>query len=646
MKLFALSALALMAWGSASVRAAPWIQQNRWMVLGPLDNPAWCWGDLPNPPAPGHDLALECPRLGDDWSGGAIPFVTGALTRWTDLDALGVGRGDVVDLESLAVNLGLPDELRDGVKALLAIYVINRTASPLEVGVCTASDDAIKVWVNDRTVVGLPACRGVTCTCSEVNPAVLIPGKNKVLVAQYEGEGGWGFRLRLLRADGTVIDDTTDPEVQFTLDPPEDCPRLGSSTVLRSVGGPVSACEAGPDARSLITLRGSGGGNPDDQVAVTEHLDGQAAPSEISDGGVYTPQVPPLPCGTAPLGPVGIFRDHRDIGRPCAAGSTATSAPGAYTVTGGGCDIWANCDQFQYAYTHLRGDFSIRARIAKRPWDEPGGLSPNRWGKFGLMVRQDCSDESRCAFIHDSSPTPDGGDLDQVRFLGRPTQGGDDVFDTGLGPAGLHPSHLRLDRVGSRFIGYASPDGAAWTELHSMDWGPSAPCEVLVGLARLLGGDGEHAVEGRSVIDFNAARPEPVGPHFENAQDIYPFFLNRGSTSFDPQSGLYTVESSGLDIWDGGDSFHFAYRRVAGDFDFTVLITERIDPPVPDSRWGKHGLMARKDCSQLSKYSLVRRGAGRSTIGRPMLSGRSTGSTPFLTKSPASTMAPTSGPAS
>src|SRR5262245_17255328 len=78
-----------------------WIQQDRWMFLGPMENMEGCAGDLLNNPTPGHDLARECPGVGEDWGGGAIPFVPGARTRWTELAALGLAPGDVVDFEGL-----------------------------------------------------------------------------------------------------------------------------------------------------------------------------------------------------------------------------------------------------------------------------------------------------------------------------------------------------------------------------------------------------------------------------------------------------------------------------------------------------------------------------------------------------------------
>src|SRR6266545_8323238 len=157
--------------GSSS--AAPWIQQNRWMVLGPLNNGS-CYPDTHNPPLSSHDVAGECPKVRDDWKGQEL-WITGANTAWQDLEELGLGPGDVLDFASFYGGGGLQTEYA---KALAVIYAVNTTPNPIQVDVCTASDDSIAVWINDRIVTSVADCRGVLCDCAEVNPGVLVPGKN------------------------------------------------------------------------------------------------------------------------------------------------------------------------------------------------------------------------------------------------------------------------------------------------------------------------------------------------------------------------------------------------------------------------------------------------------------------------------------
>ena len=68
-------------------------------------------------------------------------------------------------------------------------------------------------------------------------------------------------------------------------------------------------------------------------------------------------------------------------------------------------------------------------------------------------------------------------------------------------------------------------------------------------------------------------------------------------------AGSFTIQGQGGDIWNGGDQFHFAYKKVTGNFDARMRISE-IRDPVAGSRWGKTGLMARWTCDGNSSYSM------------------------------------------
>src|SRR5688572_6204103 len=101
---------------------------------------------------------------------------------------------------------------------------------------------------------------------------------------------------------------------------------------------------------------------------------------------------------------------------------------------------------------------------------------------------------------------------------------------------------------------------------------------------------------------FNrAATAAPVGI-FENAVDIGSP-PGAGSTTLD--GSTYTLRGSGADLWDGGDQFHFAYRRVYGDFRATLRITSRSTMPAGSGIHGRHGLMARWDLGTSSKHGII-----------------------------------------
>ncbi|MCH2583142.1 MAG: hypothetical protein MK138_00085, partial [Planctomycetes bacterium] len=207
------------------------IQTKGWNMLFPVLNPGGCGGGGPgvmseNWVAP-HDLAEEDPKAGDEWLdidfGGASPgagFDNGGLSDgpiWitTDfvLDNLGLGLagGDLVDFQQMCVeltnaNVGGPVP-SDNVMAISTTYVENTTDEPMRVFVCSASDDSVRVDVNNHTSTLVSACRGSAGDCQEVTCADLAPGINKITTHVWDGGGGWNMRVGLRDADMQVLDD-------------------------------------------------------------------------------------------------------------------------------------------------------------------------------------------------------------------------------------------------------------------------------------------------------------------------------------------------------------------------------------------------------------------------------------------------------
>jgi hypothetical protein len=138
-----------------------------------------------------------------------------------------------------------------------------------------------------------------------------------------------------------------------------------------------------------------------------------------------------------------------------------SAGSGAYTVTAGGTDIWEGDDQFQYAYSKVTGDFSLRAHFVERNWT-PG----SQWGKGGLMARESCAPDSRYSFMHDN-PEPDG-----ARYAIQRVNNQASNQEFGIGG---HPDWFRVDRVGKEFAGYASDDGIVWTLRYKEAWQDPVP---------------------------------------------------------------------------------------------------------------------------------------------------------------------------
>lgn len=88
-------------------------------------------------------------------------------------------------------------------------------------------------------------------------------------------------------------------------------------------------------------------------------------------------------------GPLGVFEDHADIGKPKLAGRASWNAASQeYVVTASGANMWAERDEFHLAWRKLEGDFILQARV------EFLGNGVDKHRKAGLIVRSSLDDNS------------------------------------------------------------------------------------------------------------------------------------------------------------------------------------------------------------------------------------------------------------
>ncbi len=148
------------------------------------------------------------------------------------------------------------------------------------------------------------------------------------------------------------------------------------------------------------------------------------------------------------------------------------ASDGSIVMNGIGNDIWDNADQFRYAYKNLTGDGSMIARV-----DALDG-SPNSWAKGGIMIRQDTEAGAINAFI-----AMTGGSGGGATFQQRVAADGESVSEhTYPGNPFAPPYWIRLDREGSTFSAFISPDGETWTQAaETVTVSMADP--VLIGLA-------------------------------------------------------------------------------------------------------------------------------------------------------------------
>ena len=134
---------------------------------------------------------------------------------------------------------------------------------------------------------------------------------------------------------------------------------------------------------------------------------------------------------------VGQFEGQTDIGASLRPGSAEfDAATGAYTVTGGGLNMWANADAFHLVWKKLAGDFAITAEVRIAT-----GTDGNPHRKAGLIIRQGLEPEAPYidVILH-------GEGLTAMQFRAAPGGATDEVRSPVSAPA-----VLRLERHGDGF---------------------------------------------------------------------------------------------------------------------------------------------------------------------------------------------------
>jgi hypothetical protein len=161
---------------------------------------------------------------------------------------------------------------------------------------------------------------------------------------------------------------------------------------------------------------------------------------------ISTPAAAPAPAAAST--PVGLFESHGDYGiTPTAGNSVFDAGKKTYAITGGGNNLWAKVDAFQFAWKKLSGDFSFSADIDFMP---NTSATPDVHRKACLMVRQTLDADS--PYI---DAARHGNGLTALQF--RDDKGGitREVQSNIIGP-----THLRLDKHGDSFTLFVGSAGA------------------------------------------------------------------------------------------------------------------------------------------------------------------------------------------
>ena len=199
-----------------------------------------------------------------------------------------------------------------------------------------------------------------------------------------------------------------------------------------STGHLLAAADGGTNDQNLTLTLPAGNVS----VLVSSHGD-------YGDLGEYSFSARQLPAGWS----------TRNIGTVIDGGYAGYNPAGStFAIGGSGDDIWNTADSFRYAYTQLAGDGSITARVVNQE-------NTSVWSKVGVMVRESLASNSKHAM---TVVTPANG----VAFQWRDTTGGNSGNVNSSGVA--EPSYwVRVTRIGNILAGFASSNGANWTQISS-----------------------------------------------------------------------------------------------------------------------------------------------------------------------------------
>lgn len=135
---------------------------------------------------------------------------------------------------------------------------------------------------------------------------------------------------------------------------------------------------------------------------------------------------------------VGIFDGHGDVGDNVKPGSAVfVPGTGQYVISGAGYNVWADHDEFHFAWKKMKGDFIVHTRAE---FVGPKGVEEHR--KVGWMVRKDLDGKSPHinAVVH-------GDGLTSLQF--RRTSG---AQTEELKAKMTHANIIELERKGKTYI--------------------------------------------------------------------------------------------------------------------------------------------------------------------------------------------------
>lgn len=203
--------------------------------------------------------------------------------------------------------------------------------------------------------------------------------------------------------------------------------------------------------------------------------------------------------------PTGVFEDHLDIGETPKKGAVEYKPEtGDYRVTGGGANIWAAADAFQFAWKRLSGDVTITTDV------QFAGAGAVNHRKAVVMVRQNLDAGSAYADV-----AVHGDGLTSLQFRASARALTQEIRSTVTAPM-----RIRIERRGDRFTMYAGKAGEELTAAGPATVALQDPVYVGIGVCSHDANTLETAVFSNVRIDA-AAQQSPPRAQYRSNISIY-----------------------------------------------------------------------------------------------------------------------------
>lgn len=266
-----------------------------------------------------------------------------------------------------------------------------------------------------------------------------------------------------------------------------------------------------------------------------------------------------------------------DIGSPVPSGGQSESN-GTWTITAGGNDIWGVSDTFHYVWQPLSGDGVVNAQVLTQS-------SSSTWAKAGVMIRQSTDPG---AMYYAALVTPGNGIVVQYRSA----QGGN---TSQVKISGTVPTYLLVQRVGTTFSAYTSPDGSTWTLVPGSSVTITMTGSVLAGLAATSHNSNALGTVSFGNVNVSAGSLPMNCPTGWSCADIGNPTL-AGSQSVN--GSTWTVQAAGTDIFGTSDQFHYSWQTLSAN----GSVAARVVSQTNSSGWAKAGVMLRQDSTASAAY--------------------------------------------